>query len=160
MAAFGVLLHWVWYRDPAVLANRLRGLTFGTLDPDSSDRGSNERGVLLWIVVSILRRGGLFPARFLHASCGSYVGLRAYAVRYMGPRGVTVGTLESESNGRCSNPRDVSLVISLFAYPGMHTPGRGRGGDLQRVRLTLQPLGHLCCSTPRLKNTAVLNSKS
>ena len=93
MAALGVLLHWVWYRDPAVLANRLRGLTFGTLDSDSSDRGSNPRGVLLWIVVSILRRGGLFPARFLHASCGSYVGLRVYAVRYMGPRGVTAISL-------------------------------------------------------------------
>ena len=47
LAALGVLLHWVWYRDPAVLANRLRGLAFGTLDSDSSDRGSNPRGVLL-----------------------------------------------------------------------------------------------------------------
>ena len=93
MAALGVLLHWVWYRDPAVLANRLRGLAFGTLESDSSDRGSNPRGVLLWIVVSILRRGGLFPARVLHASCGSYVGLRVHAVRYMGPRGVTAISL-------------------------------------------------------------------
>ena len=94
---------------------RREALGISTLDSDSSDRGSNPRGVLLWIVVSILRRGGLFPARVLHASCGSYVGLRVYAVRYMGPRGVTVRTLDSESSDRGSNPREVSYGARHFA---------------------------------------------
>ena len=53
-----------------------RGVTVSTLDSESSDRGSNPREVFRCIEVSIMRRGGLVPARFLHAFYGSCAGLR------------------------------------------------------------------------------------
>ena len=54
---------------------RREALGISTLESESSDRGSNPREVFRWIGVSILRCGGLFPARFLHALYGSCAGL-------------------------------------------------------------------------------------
>jgi hypothetical protein len=55
---------------------RREALGISTLDSESSDRGSNPREVFRCIEVSIMRRGGLVPARFLHAFYGSCAGLR------------------------------------------------------------------------------------